>query len=216
MLRLHHPRISPATRKEPFRIDLNPVAFGAATVCAGLLSACGGGGYNGAIPGVSEFILAALKRSYPIVSSDSGHQGSALDGVNDGVVSSQAACSATFDAAALRCPAGGDAGNSCLSDAQLAGLLALGSQPCGLVGDGGPLGHQLRLLGALTPVGLEKLERRWLGRIALADPQGPRGGPCVALRGPSSFASCGHLRKRGSTRVTGVSVAWPHCAGRSP
>ena len=197
----------------------------------------GGGGYNGAIPGVSENILIALKRGYATVSSDSGHQGSVfdasfalndpqaaqwfgsqsvpavmaaaqsllrtaynaaptrsyfegcsnggrealmsaqrnptlfdgiiarapaynwaglmgafnrtskalaapggqfsnakiqllagavrnacdgLDGINDGVVSNQAACSAAvFDASALRCAGGGDAGDSCLSDAQL-------------------------------------------------------------------------------------------------
>ena len=210
----------------------------------------GGGGYNGAIPGVSENILAALKQGYATVSSDSGHQGSALDasfalndpqaaqlfgsqsvptvmsaaqallrtaynagptrsyfegcsnggrealmsaqrnptlfdgiiarapaynwtglmgafnrtakalaapggqfsnaklallagavrnacdgldGVNDGVVSNQAACSATFDAAALRCPGGVEAGNSCLSDAQL-GVVASWVSPAVFAG----------------------------------------------------------------------------------
>jgi Tannase and feruloyl esterase len=42
----------------------------------------------------------------------------AQDGVADGVVSRPQACS--FDAHVLRCPGGSDAGNSCLSDAQLA------------------------------------------------------------------------------------------------
>ena len=210
----------------------------------------GGGGYNGAIPGVSENILAALKQGYATVSSDSGHQGSALDasfalndpqaaqlfgsqsvptvmsaaqallrtaynaaptrsyfegcsnggrealmsaqrnptlfdgiiarapaynwtglmgafnrtakalaapggqfsnaklallagavrnacdgldGVNDGVVSNQAACSATFDASVLRCAGGGDTGNSCLSDAQL-GVVASWASPAVFAG----------------------------------------------------------------------------------
>ena len=44
-----------------------------------------------------------------------------LDGITDGVVSNQAACTtAVFDPASLRCAGGGDTGNSCLSDAQLA------------------------------------------------------------------------------------------------
>ncbi|NLD68951.1 MAG: tannase/feruloyl esterase family alpha/beta hydrolase [Limnobacter sp.] len=41
-----------------------------------------------------------------------------LDGVEDGIVSNLQAC--TFDASSLRCPNGGDAGDQCLSDAQLA------------------------------------------------------------------------------------------------
>jgi feruloyl esterase len=44
-----------------------------------------------------------------------------LDGIVDGVVSNQAACTpAVFDPASLRCPGGTDTGNTCLSDAQLA------------------------------------------------------------------------------------------------
>ena len=43
-----------------------------------------------------------------------------LDGIVDGVVSNLKACAAAFDPATLRCPGGADAGNSCLSDAQLA------------------------------------------------------------------------------------------------
>jgi feruloyl esterase len=43
-----------------------------------------------------------------------------LDGIADGVVSNQAACTAAFDPATLRCPGGADTGNTCLSDAQLA------------------------------------------------------------------------------------------------
>lgn len=44
----------------------------------------------------------------------------ALDGVADGLVSNPQAC--TFDPAVLRCPGGVDAGDACLSDAQLAVL----------------------------------------------------------------------------------------------
>lgn len=44
-----------------------------------------------------------------------------LDGVVDGVVSNQAACTpAVFNPASLRCTGGTDTGNTCLSDAQLA------------------------------------------------------------------------------------------------
>ena len=44
-----------------------------------------------------------------------------LDGVVDGIVSNQAACTpAVFDPASLRCPGGTDTGDTCLSDAQLA------------------------------------------------------------------------------------------------
>lgn len=44
-----------------------------------------------------------------------------LDGIVDGVVSNQAACTpAVFDPASLRCPGGVDTGDTCLSDAQLA------------------------------------------------------------------------------------------------
>ena len=41
----------------------------------------------------------------------------AADGLVDGIVSKPAAC--TFDAATLRCPGGADAGEQCLSDAQI-------------------------------------------------------------------------------------------------
>lgn len=44
-----------------------------------------------------------------------------LDGIVDGVVSNQAACTtAVFDPASLRCPGGADTSDNCLSDAQLA------------------------------------------------------------------------------------------------
>lgn len=44
-----------------------------------------------------------------------------LDGIVDGVVSNQAACTAAvFDPASLRCAGGADTGDTCLSDAQLA------------------------------------------------------------------------------------------------
>lgn len=42
----------------------------------------------------------------------------AADGIVDGVVSNQSACN--FDPSVLRCPSGTDAGDSCLSDAQIA------------------------------------------------------------------------------------------------
>jgi acetyl esterase/lipase len=52
-----------------------------------------------------------------------------LDGVEDGLISNQAACNATFDPATamlnghpLRCPGGTDAGDTCLSDAQIAAM----------------------------------------------------------------------------------------------
>jgi len=55
-----------------------------------------------------------------------------LDGVVDGIIANQNRCNATFDPATatidgtpLRCPDGADAGDMCLSDAQIAGLRAL-------------------------------------------------------------------------------------------
>ena len=44
----------------------------------------------------------------------------ALDGATDGVVSNLAAC--RFDPTTLRCPGGADTGDTCLSDAQIAGV----------------------------------------------------------------------------------------------
>ena len=38
----------------------------------------GGGGYNGSIPGLTGYNLAALNQGYATVSSDSGHQGSGV------------------------------------------------------------------------------------------------------------------------------------------
>jgi len=55
-----------------------------------------------------------------------------LDGVNDGLVSNQAKCNATFDPATatvggapLRCAGGADTGDTCLSDAQINALKTL-------------------------------------------------------------------------------------------
>ncbi len=45
-----------------------------------------------------------------------------LDGVVDGVVSNLTACAAAFDPLVLRCVGGADAGDTCLSDAQLAAV----------------------------------------------------------------------------------------------
>jgi len=45
-----------------------------------------------------------------------------LDGVQDGLISNVAACASTFDFAPLRCPSGGDDGNTCLSDVQISVL----------------------------------------------------------------------------------------------
>lgn len=44
----------------------------------------------------------------------------ALDGLADGVIHDYLACPARFDVRTLRCPGGTDAGDSCLSDAQIA------------------------------------------------------------------------------------------------
>ena len=58
----------------------------------------------------------------------------ALDGVRDGLVSDVPACNATFDpvtatvdGAPLRCPGGGEGGDSCLSDAQITALKVFNS-----------------------------------------------------------------------------------------
>lgn len=52
----------------------------------------------------------------------------ALDGVADGVISNLVACQATFKLAALRCPGGADAGDTCLSDAQIAVINTVNSR----------------------------------------------------------------------------------------
>ena len=51
----------------------------------------------------------------------------ALDGIQDGIVSNQAACNIAFDIASLRCANGADTGDSCLSDAQLAAVATVTS-----------------------------------------------------------------------------------------
>lgn len=43
-----------------------------------------------------------------------------LDGLADGVISAYEACTGVFDVGTLRCPGGADAGDSCLSDTQIA------------------------------------------------------------------------------------------------
>lgn len=55
----------------------------------------------------------------------------AMDGLADGIVSRAEACSAAFDPRKLRCPQGRDAGEGCLSDAQLKAIEAL-HQPSAL------------------------------------------------------------------------------------
>ena len=50
-----------------------------------------------------------------------------LDGVKDGIISHVKACNTAFDAKALRCANGADAGDSCLSDAQLAAVARIAS-----------------------------------------------------------------------------------------
>lgn len=44
----------------------------------------------------------------------------ALDGIADGVINNYLACPAKFNIQSLRCPGGADAGDACLSDAQIA------------------------------------------------------------------------------------------------
>jgi len=50
-----------------------------------------------------------------------------LDGLKDGIISNVTACNAAFDVKALRCASGSDAGDSCLSDAQLAAVATITS-----------------------------------------------------------------------------------------
>ncbi len=46
----------------------------------------------------------------------------ALDGVADGIISNQSKCNEIFDPQVVRCPAGADTGDTCLSDAQIEAL----------------------------------------------------------------------------------------------
>lgn len=66
-----------------------------------------------AVPGAAIGAAKTATLSNAVLAACDG-----LDGVADGVVSNPQACH--FDAATLRCPGGTDAGDSCLSDAQLA------------------------------------------------------------------------------------------------
>jgi len=50
-----------------------------------------------------------------------------LDGVKDGIIGDVAGCNAAFDIKALRCPNGADAGDTCLSDAQLKAVATITS-----------------------------------------------------------------------------------------
>jgi hypothetical protein len=50
-----------------------------------------------------------------------------LDGAKDGIVSNIKACNAAFDVKSLRCANGADAGDACLSDAQLAAVATIAS-----------------------------------------------------------------------------------------
>ncbi len=50
-----------------------------------------------------------------------------LDGADDGLISNVTACDAAFDPKSLRCPNGADAGDACLSDAQLAAVARIAS-----------------------------------------------------------------------------------------
>jgi len=51
-----------------------------------------------------------------------------LDGATDGIVSNMAACETAFDARRLRCPDGGNNGDQCLSDVQIATLREAGKR----------------------------------------------------------------------------------------
>src|SRR5262245_63539856 len=50
-----------------------------------------------------------------------------LDGVKDGIISNVKACTSTFDVKTLRCANGADAGDTCLSDAQLGAVAKITS-----------------------------------------------------------------------------------------
>ncbi len=50
-----------------------------------------------------------------------------LDGAKDGIISNVAACNAAFDVKTLRCANGADAGDTCLSDAQLKAVATITS-----------------------------------------------------------------------------------------
>jgi pimeloyl-ACP methyl ester carboxylesterase len=51
-----------------------------------------------------------------------------LDGVKDGIISNVAACNVAFDVKTLRCANGADAGDTCLSDAQLKAVATITSE----------------------------------------------------------------------------------------
>jgi pimeloyl-ACP methyl ester carboxylesterase len=50
-----------------------------------------------------------------------------LDGAQDGIISNVKGCNAAFDINKLRCPGGADAGNTCLSDTQIAAVRKVAS-----------------------------------------------------------------------------------------
>lgn len=67
----------------------------------------------------------------------------ALDGLADGIVGDTKTCDATFSVQTLRCPSGGDDGNACLSDAQIA-TLTTGATPMEFAF---PLAHGVTSIG---------------------------------------------------------------------
>jgi feruloyl esterase len=67
-----------------------------------------------------------------------------LDGAKDGLISNVAACRAAFDITSLRCPGGMDAGDHCLSDAQIGAVRVMASDmplPFKLAGGIDHFGH---------------------------------------------------------------------------
>jgi feruloyl esterase len=116
-----------------------------------------------------------------------------LDGAKDGIISDPAACK--FDIASLRCAGGGDAGDSCLSDAQIAAIRSLDA----------PVIYNFPLGGGDTaypgwPV-LAGARRRRLARLAIHE-QHPSGFP-------------GYVDAAARSRVLGTASTLRHRAGPS-
>jgi feruloyl esterase len=113
-----------------------------------------------------------------------------LDGLNDGIVSHHLACPAAFELGTLRCAGGADAGDQCLSDAQIATVRTVRA----------PLRLGFALANGLSTypgwgLGAESNPAQWDRYVTGEAPPPPSGGPHAGPREARNWlAGSGVLR----------------------